>query len=59
MQANHQRWLQYTLLAGCFAGSGVTLYALFALGAPRWTLPINVMSLACLFLALSLQRLKA
>jgi hypothetical protein len=51
MQSRPYRWLHYVLIAVAVTGSLVSLVALFTLDAPRWTIPINVLSVVCIVLA--------
>ncbi len=51
MRSNQKRWLYYALVAIAIAGSLVSLLALFELGSPRWTIPVNILSVVCVLLA--------
>jgi len=52
MRPNLRLWLHCTFLAIAVAGSLVSLFALFELGAPRWTTPLNILSVVCILFAL-------
>jgi uncharacterized membrane protein len=52
MRVNNKRWLYYTLSAIAISGSVVSLFALFELGSPRWTIPVNMLSVICVLLAM-------
>jgi hypothetical protein len=51
MRFIRKRWLYYALVAIAIMGSLASLFALFELGSPRWTIPLNVLSLVCVLLA--------
>jgi hypothetical protein len=51
MQSRPYRWLHYVLVAIAITGSLVSLFALFRLGAPRWTIPLNILSVVSIILA--------
>jgi hypothetical protein len=51
MRFNQNRWLHYTLVAVAITGSLVSLFALFILGSPSWTIPVNMLSIICILLA--------
>jgi hypothetical protein len=53
MHFAQKRWLHYALLAVPIGGSLISLFALFELGAPSWTIPVNTLSLVCLLLAVT------
>ena len=55
MRSNHKRGLYYTLVAIAIAGSLVSLFALFELGSPRWTIPVNMFSVICILLAMKVR----
>jgi len=55
MSLRQKRWLHYTFVLAAIVGSVVSLYALFELGAPRWTTPLNILSVLCIFAALRLR----
>ena len=55
MRSNHKRWLYYSLVAIAIAGSLVSLFALFELGSPRWTIPVNMLSVICVLLAIKMR----
>jgi uncharacterized membrane protein len=48
---NQKPWLYYALVAIAIVGSFVSLFALFKLGSPSWTIPVNVLSVVCILLA--------
>jgi uncharacterized membrane protein len=52
MRVNNKRWLYYTLSAIAISGSVASLFALFELGSPRWTIPVNMLSVICVLLAM-------
>jgi len=52
MHPNQMRWLHYAFVTVAIAGSLVSLFALFELGAPSWTTPLNVLSVVCILLAI-------
>ncbi|HWZ70484.1 MAG TPA: hypothetical protein VN326_03265 [Casimicrobiaceae bacterium] len=54
MRANQKRWLYYVLVAIAIAGSLVSLFALFELGSPRWTISVNMLSVVCILLAMKM-----
>ena len=51
MHRTQKRWLYYALVAIAIVGSLVSLFALFELGSPRWTIPVNALSVVCVLLA--------
>jgi hypothetical protein len=51
MNFNQMRWLYYALVSIAITGSLVSLFALFELGSPRWTIPVNILSVVCVLLA--------
>ena len=55
MRSNQKRWLYYTFLAIAIAGSLVSLFALFELGSPRWTILVNTLSIICVLLAMKMR----
>ena len=52
MRVNLKSWLYYTLVTIAIVGSLVSFFAVFELGAPRWTIPVNVLSVICVLLAM-------
>jgi len=52
MRVNRKRWLCYTLVVIAIVGSLVSLFALFELGAPRWPISVNMLSIICVLLAM-------
>ena len=51
MTSNMRRWVHYGLvIATIICGLG-SLFALVAMGATRWTTPLNVLALVLIFLA--------
>lgn len=56
MNSDQKRWLSYALLVVAMAGSLVSLFALFELGAPRWTISLNILSVVCVLLAVKTRR---
>ena len=55
MLSNQKRGLCYALSAFAITASLVSLFELFALGAPGWTTPLNVLSLVCIVFALKMR----
>ena len=55
MRSNQRRWLYYILVAIAIAGSLVSLFALCELGSPRWTIPVNMLSVICVLLAMKMR----
>ena len=51
MRPNQIRWLHYALVTVAIVGSLVSFFALFELGAPGWTTPLNFLSILCIILA--------
>jgi hypothetical protein len=51
MRSNQKRWQYYALVSVAITGSLVSLFALFELGSPRWTIPVNILSVICVILA--------
>jgi len=55
MRFNQKRWIYYTLVVIAITGSLVSLFALFELGSPRWTIPVNMLSVICILLAMKVR----
>jgi len=55
MRDDRKRRLYYALLTVAIAGSVASLYALLALGAPRWSTPVTFVSIACILVAAKLR----
>ena len=53
MRSNLRLCLHYTFVAIAVSGSLVSLFALFMLGAPSWTTPLNTLSGVCILFALT------
>jgi hypothetical protein len=51
MTSNQRRWLGYALAVAAIICSLVSLFALVRMGAPSWTIALNILSLAFILLA--------
>jgi uncharacterized membrane protein len=51
MRIDEKGWLYYALVAVAIVGSMISLFALFELGSPSWTTPVNIVSIICVALA--------
>jgi len=56
MHSNRKRWLHYAFVTFAIVGSLVSLFALFELGVPSWTTPLNILSVVCILLAIRTRR---
>jgi hypothetical protein len=52
MRLSQNRWLHYAFVVIAIAGSLVSLFALFVLASPSWTIPVNMLSIICILLAM-------
>jgi L-asparagine transporter-like permease len=59
MTSTKQRWLYYGLLIAAIVCSVVQLFAIWKMGAPKWTTSLNVLSVVLIILALTTRRLKS
>lgn len=46
MRFNQKLWVYYALVAIAIMGSLISLFALFELGSPSWTIPVNMLSVS-------------
>ena len=51
MTPNRRVWLHYGLASAAIMCSIVSLFALVEMGAPRWTTPLNAVSIVLVLLA--------
>jgi hypothetical protein len=51
MRSKQKHLLYYILVSVAIMGSLVSLFALFELDSPRWTIPVNMLSVICVLLA--------
>ena len=55
MTSNQRLWLYYGLVIAAIMCSLVSLFALVAMGAPRWISSLNILSIVSIFLAMKIR----
>ena len=55
MPSNQLPWLYYSLVSGAILSSTISLFALFELDGPRWTMSLNILSLVLVLFAVRMR----
>jgi hypothetical protein len=55
MTSPRQRWLHYGLVIAAILCSSVSLFALAEMGAPRWTISLDILALIFILLAVKMR----